>query len=133
MYRKRQYGNISIFYKTIGYIIKEDKMRKYRNEIIEIVDSVVCDRCGREDNSHMEIQEYLAVDFVGGYNSVFGDMEKYTGDFCQRCVKAMMGNYLTKIEEVYCEQDNVEFLLQANEKTKNIKSRRLSFGCQRGD
>jgi len=108
-------------------------MRKYRKETIKIVDSVRCDRCGREDSDQMEMQEYLTVDFIGGYNSVFGDMEKYTGDFCQRCVKTMMGDYLTKVEEVYCEQDNVEFLLQVNEKTKNIKSGRLSFGCQRGD
>ena len=77
-------------------------MRRYRRETINAVDSLRCDRCGREDDDPMEMQEYLAIDFVGGYNSVFGDMDKYTGDFCQRCVKAMMGNYLTKVEELLC-------------------------------
>ena len=67
--------------------------------MMEIVNSVTCDRCGREDSDPLEIQEYLPLDFVGGFNSVFGDMEKYTGDICQRCLKAVLGNYLTNITE----------------------------------
>jgi len=84
-------------------------MRNYRTETSFVVDSVRCDRCGREDDDPMEMQEYLRVDFVGGFLSVFGDGNKFTGDFCQYCVKAMIGNYLTKVEEV------------------------LFYGCQRGD
>jgi len=108
-------------------------MRKYRNEIITVVDSVTCNRCGRTDNNELEMQEYLAIDFVGGFMSVFGDMEQYTGDICQRCVKALLGNYLVKVENKYSEQDSIDFLLEADEKTKNVKSGRISFGCQRGD
>jgi len=74
-------------------------MRRYRNEIIKVVDSVRCDCCGREDNNELEMQEYLAIDFVGGYMSVFGDGTEFTGDFCQHCVKAMMGSYLHEKEE----------------------------------
>ena len=74
-------------------------MRKYRPHIMEIVNSVKCDRCGREDDDPMEIQEYLPIDFVGGFNSIFGDMEKYTGDFCQRCVMRILGGYLHNITE----------------------------------
>ena len=74
-------------------------MRRYRSEIVNIVDSLRCDRCGRTDDDPAEMQEYLAIDFVGGYNSVFGDMETYTGDFCQRCLQAVLGTYLTKKED----------------------------------
>jgi hypothetical protein len=74
-------------------------MRRYRSEIINVIDSVVCDRCGRIDDDPAEMQEYLAIDFIGGYVSVFGDMEKYTGDICQRCFKEVLGIYLTKKED----------------------------------
>jgi hypothetical protein len=74
-------------------------MRHYRSEITEVVASVTCDMCGRQDSDPFETQEYLAVDFVGGYMSVFGDGDKYTGDFCQRCVKAVLGAYLKPVKE----------------------------------
>ena len=96
-------------------------MRRYRSEVINIIDSETCDRCGRTDNNELEMQEYLAIDFIGGYKSVFGDMEKYTGDICQRCVKALLGNYLKKVEKKYSEQDNIDFLLETDKKTKNVK------------
>ena len=73
-------------------------MRRYRYEMVDVVCEVKCDRCGRTDSDEFEMQEYLAVDFIGGYMSVFGDGDQYTGDFCQRCVKAMLGSYLRVIE-----------------------------------
>ena len=79
-------------------------MRKYRDEIIKVVDVVICDMCGQEDTDPMEIQEYLAIDFVGGFQSIFGDMEEYTGDICQRCLKVTLGSYLTKVEKTKVEK-----------------------------
>jgi antitoxin CcdA len=74
-------------------------MRNYKVETVLVVDSVICDRCRRFDNDPAEIQEYLAIDFIGGYVSVFGDMETYTGDICQRCLKEVLGEYLHKKED----------------------------------
>jgi len=74
-------------------------MRHYRCELTEVVASVTCDRCGREDNYPIEMQEYHAIDFVGGFGSVFGDGVAYTGDFCQRCVKSLLGAYLKPVKE----------------------------------
>ena len=68
-------------------------------EAINIVDTVTCEVCGTEDFDPMEIQEYLAIDFIGGFQSVFGDMEEYTADICQRCVKKLLGEYLHKKEK----------------------------------
>ena len=77
-------------------------MRKYRSETVKLVDTVICNVCKREDDDPMELQEYLAIDFVGGYNSVFGDMNVYTADICQRCFKELLGSYLTDITEKEC-------------------------------
>lgn len=70
--------------------------------------ALVCDRCGRvapldsatatqesaslED--YFEAEEFLRVDFVGGYGSVFGDEARVRGDFCQYCVKELLGEWL---------------------------------------
>lgn len=62
--------------------------------------SMRCDRCGREaaykhDEEH---QEFLHIAFRGGYGSEFGDGNIVKGDFCQYCVKDLLGPYLTIIE-----------------------------------
>lgn len=56
----------------------------------------ICDRCGRiiPPSDHDEDQERLAIDFTGGYASVFGDGNRVRADFCQRCVKKVLGRWL---------------------------------------
>lgn len=56
----------------------------------------VCDRCGRviRTDDHYEYQERISIDFMAGYGSVFGDGDRVRGDFCQHCVKAVLGRWL---------------------------------------
>ena len=59
--------------------------------------SIVCDRCKKEKdtmNDIMDIQEWLHINFVGGYASIFGDLDEYECDLCQQCTKEILGKYL---------------------------------------
>lgn len=56
----------------------------------------ICDRCGRiiPPSDHTEDQERLAIDFTAGYAGVFGDGNHVRADFCQHCVKKVLGRWL---------------------------------------
>ena len=56
----------------------------------------ICDRCGRviAPNDHDEDQERLAIDFIAGYGSVFGDGNRVQADLCQHCVHKVLGRWL---------------------------------------
>ena len=61
---------------------------------------VKCDKCKKEYNDIMEIQEFIKVRFVGGYSSIFGDGTRVMADICQYCLKEMLDdNYRT--EEIW--------------------------------
>lgn len=55
-----------------------------------------CDKCGKEyemkDDGWVEVQEFLNINFVGGYGSVFGDGNKIRCDICQYCLYDMISN-----------------------------------------
>lgn len=56
-----------------------------------------CDRCGREmeqDSDDFEWQERFILSFRAGYGSIFGDGNFVEGDFCQECIKAVLGKSL---------------------------------------
>jgi hypothetical protein len=62
---------------------------------VEAVSHVICDRCGSTaDVEDMEAQEYLHVNFTGGYSSVFGDGSEVRLDLCQNCVRDTLGGLL---------------------------------------
>ena len=42
----------------------------------------------------LEIQEFTHIRFAGGYNSVFGDMNKGELDICQHCLKQKLGEFI---------------------------------------
>lgn len=68
----------------------------------EIVDKLVCDRCGREMDPETDIvewQEAVTVAFTGGYGSVFGDTDTFRCDLCQHCVKETLGPYIKLVKE----------------------------------
>lgn len=49
---------------------------------------ITCDKCKTKYNckdDEMEIQEFLFIREVGGYNSVFGDGSEISFDICQNC------------------------------------------------
>lgn len=62
------------------------------------VTELVCDRCGRhcgrEGDEIYELQEFLQVDYEAGYGSIFPDESRVSGDFCQHCVKELLGPWL---------------------------------------
>ena len=57
--------------------------------------SINCDKCGKEitPDEMMEYQEVYSIRFTGGYSSVFGDGSRVAADFCQQCLKEIIGPY----------------------------------------
>lgn len=68
-----------------------------------------CDICGKTYDDIFEIQEFLLIDFVGGYGSIFGDGDTVECEICQYCLKDIIGkicrikgqydNYFSKLEK----------------------------------
>jgi len=71
------------------------KIVEKENIEIEKLIAIQCDKCKVRYNDVMETQEFLFINFVGGYNSIFGDGDKIEGDICQHCFKEVLGEYLT--------------------------------------
>ena len=76
-------------------------MREYITEerTVEILDKVKCDVCGKEYDAKkledsMEIQEFTHINFVGGYDSIFGDCTTVSCDICQHCLNEKLGDFL---------------------------------------
>ncbi len=53
-----------------------------------------CDCCKKEFVDVLDIQEFLCIDVVGGFNSAIGDEVHYRCDLCSSCVKKLLGEYL---------------------------------------
>lgn len=54
-----------------------------------------CDRCGLEaGQDDPEFHEFVCVDHVAGYASIFGDGNAVQVDLCQGCVKECLGSWL---------------------------------------
>jgi len=62
-----------------------------------------CDRCKKPidpETEEIEWQERFIISFRAGYGSVFGDGNLVEGDFCQDCIKSVLGKWLRiKTEE----------------------------------
>ncbi len=71
-------------------------MKNYRKETqeVELLEGITCDICGKTFTDVMETQEFLSIDFYGGYNSIFGDDNKVECDVCQYCLKEKLGQYV---------------------------------------
>jgi len=88
---------------------------KLQNIKAPALDALQCDCCKRRTPAAEveELQEYLRIDFEAGFGSrVFPDQSRVRGDFCQDCVKKLLGAYLS-VREVPAEGDRIEnYLLQ---------------------
>lgn len=81
-------------------------MKNYKEVLtsVKVLNTVVCDCCKtayENDNSFKdtsEIEEFISIDNVNGYGSIFGDESRMKLDLCQYCVKKLLGNYI-RIEE----------------------------------
>jgi len=76
-------------------------MRTYKKQIVEepvdVLTGVICDVCKKSfdiKTDEMEIQEFHFINFMGGYDSVFGDGVNVQLDICQRCLNEKLGEYL---------------------------------------
>ena len=79
-------------------------MKKYKKiqRIEEQVNSITCDKCGKTSNYSKDVyqfQEHKTISVMGGYGSVFGDGDQLEVDFCQECLKEVIGKYLRPIQE----------------------------------
>jgi hypothetical protein len=66
-------------------------MKIYKTEKVEVeqktLTGMICDLCGKSYGCDVfEIQEFLCIDTMGGYGSVFGDEEPIKLDICQYCL-----------------------------------------------
>lgn len=70
-------------------------MKKMRLKSIQEVSALVCDRCGREASTEeMEFGDFTCIEYVGAYNSIFGDGSHISLDICQYCMKETLGQWL---------------------------------------
>ncbi|HCQ9074576.1 TPA: hypothetical protein OMI83_004068 [Klebsiella pneumoniae] len=70
-------------------------MQQFSKVEVFSLSAKVCDRCGRRaELAASEFQEFLSVDRVAGYGSVFGDGECLRLDLCQYCTKTLLGAWI---------------------------------------
>ena len=60
---------------------------------------MVCDRCARQtSHDDLEFQEFISIDYVAGYESVFGAGSRVQLDLCQSCVQQVLGAWVQVTE-----------------------------------
>ena len=75
-------------------------MIKYVERYVErpekVAVAIICDVCKKSfaTDNWEETQEFLNINFIGGYGSVFGDTTHVEANICQRCLKEKLGPYL---------------------------------------
>jgi hypothetical protein len=70
-------------------------MKKLKPKTIQEISAYVCDRCGRESKiDDPEAAEFTCIEFVGGYQSIFGDGTRVSADICQHCLKETLGAWI---------------------------------------
>ena len=78
-------------------------MINYETEMVEVesrtIKSVICDECGQEFTDILDIQEFHFIQFIGGYNSAFGDGSSVECQICQDCLYDMIKDIYSIIEE----------------------------------
>ena len=73
---------------------KEIEVKEIKKEYL----GFTCDKCGTffPADNWIETQESFSYSFTGGYGSIFGDMNSYKIDLCQKCLAETLGNYFTR-------------------------------------
>ncbi|WP_240297093.1 hypothetical protein [Escherichia coli] len=59
-----------------------------------------CDRCGRHAKTvvdDIEFNEFLSVNHLAGYGSIFGDSNRLKLDLCQHCLKDVLASGLRSV------------------------------------
>ncbi len=63
------------------------------------VTGIICDICKKTYINSLDIQEFINIKFQGGYSSIFGDGAIMEGDFCQDCIKKLLGDFLREVDK----------------------------------
>lgn len=75
-------------------------MIEYKNQSInqEIPVVKICDKCKIEVNYEQvfEFQEFYHIRINAGYESIWGDGNTISGDFCQKCLYEMIKDFVRK-------------------------------------
>ena len=67
-----------------------------------IISAIICDRCKKEYSFHeCDVDEFITINHVCGYDSIFGDGNTINCDLCQNCIKELLGDYLNVTESQY--------------------------------
>ncbi len=62
---------------------------------ITIISVKSCDRCHyHTEKDNPEFHEFLSIDRLAGFDSVFGDGNRLKLDLCQHCVKELLNPWL---------------------------------------
>lgn len=71
----------------------EDNMQDFSKAGVLSLSAKICDRCGRRSElDDPEFHEFLTIDQVVGFGSVFGDGERIKLDLCQYCMEGLLGS-----------------------------------------
>lgn len=69
-------------------------IREHSSKIYLVPSKVECDVCHEIYEEEWELQEFLHINDIGGYTSVFGDGTEYNCDVCQYCLRALFEKYM---------------------------------------
>ena len=67
----------------------------------EVLDTITCDCCKKTfttSEDYIDTEEFLNIERINGYGSIFGDGNVMRLDLCQHCIKKLLGEYI-RIEE----------------------------------
>jgi antitoxin CcdA len=69
--------------------------------MIEFKNTKVCDVCQTRysENDYVEYPEFVHINMVCGYGTIFIDGATIQLDICQHCLKEKLGKYIRIIEE----------------------------------
>ncbi|MRR54265.1 MAG: hypothetical protein EG822_07110 [Deltaproteobacteria bacterium] len=73
-----------------------------RKELLntEVIQQIVCDRCGRTASpKDAEYEEFIQIRHRGGYASVIGDGTNWSLDVCQHCFVKVFEKYILRYDE----------------------------------
>jgi len=76
-------------------------MKAYKKILFDVLDEVTCDVCKKSYNVEKdweEAQEFIHIDEVVGYASVFGDGVNIQLDLCQHCANELLGKHFRTVE-----------------------------------
>lgn len=70
-------------------------MQYFSTKEIMSLSAKTCDRCNiHAESGDFEFHEFMSIEHIAGYGSVFGDGETLQLDLCQHCVKTVLGQWI---------------------------------------